>query len=364
MKSTAPKLPGKFCRVLSFIPWINWLSVLYIGIVNTNALHIICGIVYAVVTFAVPSTAPFLWIVGIVQYIFAYRSIKKRMASAGVSSARPQEMANIHSPSPTAPGFSDMKEIARKRQEKDIFFVHHGSVSAALRQEAEAALRDREGPTVAAATLTLELGIDIGDLDSTIQIGAPYSCTSFVQRLGRSGRRSGKSQMMFLELLEASERNAFEQLPWTLLRAIAIIQLYLEESWVEPFTLKPKPFSLLAHQTLSTLMTYGELSPPELARSCLLLPAFRKTITQDEYRLILRYMIAEDYLQRVENGAIIVGIRGERITNHYSFYAVFQDEQAYHAVSPPSKAVPSLFHRHFSPPGRRECPAPRCFCPC
>ena len=226
-----------------------------------------------------------------------------------------------------------MKEIARKRQEKDVFFVHHGSVSAALRQEAEAALRDREGPTVAAATLTLELGIDIGDLDSTIQIGAPYSCTSFVQRLGRSGRRSGKSQMMFLELLGPSERNVFEQLPWTLLRAIAIIQLYLEESWVEPFTLKPKPFSLLAHQTLSTLMTYGELSPPELARSVLLLPAFRKTITQEEYRLILRYMIAEDYLQRVENGTIIVGIRGERITNHYSFYAVFQDEQAYHGNS-------------------------------
>jgi ATP-dependent Lhr-like helicase len=228
---------------------------------------------------------------------------------------------------------ADMKEIARKRQEKDVFFVHHGSISAALRQEAEAALRDRDGPTVAAATLTLELGIDIGDLDSTIQIGAPYSCTSFVQRLGRSGRRSGKSQMMFLELLEPSERNVFDQLPWTLLRAIAIIQLYLEESWVEPFTLKPKPFSLLAHQTLSTLMTYGELSPSELARSVLFLPAFRETITQEEYRLILRYMIAEDYLQRVENGAIIVGIRGERITNHYSFYAVFQDEQAYHVQS-------------------------------
>ena len=108
MKSTTPKLPGKFCRVLSFIPWINWLSVLYIGIVNTNALHIICGIVYAVITFAVPSTAPVFWIVGIIQYIFAYRSIKKRMASAETLPVKPQEKANIHSPSPTAPGFSDM----------------------------------------------------------------------------------------------------------------------------------------------------------------------------------------------------------------------------------------------------------------
>ena len=126
---------------------------------------------------------------------------------------------------------------------------------------------------------------------------------------------------------------------------------------MEPFTLKPKPFSLLAHQTLSTLMTYGELSPPELARSVLFLPAFRKTITQDEYRLILRYMIAEDYLQRVENGAIIVGIRGERITNHYSFYAVFQDEQAYHAFLPCGQRSPRRsfrscchnFHSYSSP---------------
>ena len=108
MKSTAPKLPGKFCRVLSFVPWINWLSVLYIGIVNTNALHIICGIVYAVVTFAVPSTAPFLWIVGIVHYIFAYRSIKKRMSSAEALPIKPQEKANTHFPSPTVPGFSDI----------------------------------------------------------------------------------------------------------------------------------------------------------------------------------------------------------------------------------------------------------------
>ncbi len=228
---------------------------------------------------------------------------------------------------------ADMKEIALKKNERDVFYVHHGSISAALRHEAESALRDINGPTVAAATLTLELGIDIGDLDSTIQIGAPYSCASFVQRLGRSGRRSGKSQMMFLDLYQPSDRNPFEQMPWELLRAIAIIQLYLEERWVEPFELKAKPFSLLAHQTLSTLMTFGELSPSELARNVLMLPAFHSTVSQEEYRKLLQHMLANDYLQRIEGGNIIVGLKGERITNHYSFYAVFQDEQAYHVHS-------------------------------
>lgn len=228
---------------------------------------------------------------------------------------------------------ADMKEIALKKNERDVFYVHHGSVSASLRHEAESALRDINGPTVAAATLTLELGIDIGDLDSTIQIGAPYSCASFVQRLGRSGRRSGKSQMMFLDVYKPSDRNPFEQMPWELLRAIAIIQLYLEEHWVEPFELKAKPFSLLAHQTLSTLMTFGELSPSELARDVLKLPAFYSTVNQEEYRKLLQHMLANDYLQRIEDGNIIVGLKGERITNHYSFYAVFQGEQAYHVHS-------------------------------
>lgn len=167
-----------------------------------------------------------------------------------------------------------MKHISKQRGERDVFYVHHGSVSASLRREAEHALRDHAGPTVTAATLTLELGIDIGDLDSTIQVGAPYTCSSFVQRLGRSGRRTGKSQMMFLNVYEPSYRNPYEVLPWDLLRSIAIIQLYLEERWVEPFIPKKKPFSLLAHQTLSTLMTYGELPPAELARMVLLLPAF------------------------------------------------------------------------------------------
>lgn len=228
---------------------------------------------------------------------------------------------------------ANMKAIATTRGERDVFYVHHGSISASLRQETEHALRDNVGPTVAAATLTLELGIDIGDLDSTIQLGAPYTCSSFVQRLGRSGRRTGKSQMMFVNLHEDSSMNPFDVLPWDLLRSIAIIQLYLEERWVEPFGRKQKPFSLLAHQTLSMLMTYGELSLVELARNILMLPAFKDTVSPDEYRELLRYMLQEEYLQRMDDGGVIIGLKGEKITNYFSFYAVFQDEDGYRVMT-------------------------------
>ena len=217
----------------------------------------------------------------------------------------------------------DMKIIAEMKNEKDIFYVHHGSISAALRNETETALRENNEPTVAAATLTLELGIDIGDLDSTIQIGAPYTCSSFVQRLGRSGRRSNHSKMLFVNLYEEDIGNPFDCLPWELLRAIAVIQLYMEERWVEPFTLKPKPFSLLVHQTLSILMTYVELLPSDLARKVLSLPVFKENITQDEYRELLRNMIETEMIELLDSGKLIVGLNGEKLTNHYTFYSVF-----------------------------------------
>ncbi len=229
---------------------------------------------------------------------------------------------------------ANMKEIALRKHDRDVFYVHHGSVSGALREETEMALRESDGPIVAAATVTLELGIDIGDLDRIIQIGSPYTCSSFVQRLGRSGRRTGKSQMMFVNLEHRNSGvNVFNCLPWNLLTTIAVIQLYLEERWIEPFVLRAKPYSLLAHQTLSVLMSHGELSPPELVRNVLTLPPFRHTITQEEYRDLLQYMLANDYLERMETGAIILGLKGERLANYYSFYAVFQDTQEYRVLS-------------------------------
>lgn len=130
--------------------------------------------------------------------------------------------------------------------------------------------------------MTLELGIDIGHLNRIIQIGAPYSCSSFLQRLGRSGRRSGTAEMFFCHLEEVSNNdNIFYSIPWSLLQMIAIIQLYSEEKWVEPTTDKSLPFSLLYHQTMSVLTSMGELTAAALARNVLSLHVFRN-ITQEQ----------------------------------------------------------------------------------
>jgi ATP-dependent Lhr-like helicase len=223
-----------------------------------------------------------------------------------------------------------MKQIAAGRGEEEHFQVHHGSIAAALREETEKNLRETEGAQTIAATATLELGIDIGKLDRIIQIGAPMTVSAFVQRLGRSGRRSGVSQMYFCsrEAPQSISASPLDRIPWVLIKTIAIIELYLEEQWTEDAEPKPLPYSLLCHQTLSVLASLGEQTEEALFRCVLSLPPFRGVESTD-YAELLRYLEKGNYLERTEEGKFIIGLAGECIVNYYSFYSVFPDEQEF-----------------------------------
>jgi ATP-dependent Lhr-like helicase len=79
-------------------------------------------------------------------------------------------------------------------------FLSHASLSLDERRRAETAFAEARD-CVIIATSTLELGIDVGDLDRVIQIDAPTSVASFLQRLGRTGRRPGTTRnCLFLTL--------------------------------------------------------------------------------------------------------------------------------------------------------------------
>ncbi len=223
-----------------------------------------------------------------------------------------------------------LRKIAAQEGEIDIYHVHHGSISASLRQVAESAMREANRPAVTAATLTLELGVDIGYLERVIQLEAPLSVASFLQRLGRTGRRGEAADMRFIcaeeeVLLEAPLP---EQIPWQLLQCIAIIQLYLEEKWIEPIKPLRYPFSLLYHQTMSILMAVGEISPAVLAQKVLGLPVFA-AVSKDDFKLLLRYLIDIDHLQLTEQGKLILGLTGERVVGKFQFYAVFPDNEEF-----------------------------------
>lgn len=216
-----------------------------------------------------------------------------------------------------------LKEEAARRHEPDIFYVHHGSIAAGIRRSVEHKMKEEGTPMVICATTTLELGIDIGDLDVTIQYGTPLSCSSFVQRLGRSGRRNEQPKMYFVNSYTERSGDAFSLLPWDLLRSLAVILLYVEDKFIEPFAFKPKPFSLLAHQTISLLFEYGELAPRDLARMIFAMPSFAK-VEKGEYLDLLRNMVAEDWLEQTETKTLLPSEKADRMASHYSFYAVFE----------------------------------------
>ncbi|MBD2210491.1 DEAD/DEAH box helicase [Nostoc linckia FACHB-104] len=225
---------------------------------------------------------------------------------------------------------ASLRRIATEQASPDIYHVHHGSISASLRQQAENAMREPHNPAVTAATLTLELGIDIGHLERVIQLESPLSVASFLQRLGRTGRRGEAADMRFVcaatqPLLEAPLP---EQIPWQLLQCIAIIQLYLEERWIEPIKPVKYPLSLLYHQTMSILAATGELSPAALAKQVFSLPPFAE-ISPEDFKLLLNYLIDIDHIHKTETGKLIIGLAGEKIVNKFQFYAVFADNQEY-----------------------------------
>ena len=212
----------------------------------------------------------------------------------------------------------------------DRFLIHHGNLSASFRETAEAIMKDDDEYRTTVTTATLELGIDIGRLERAFQIDAPFMVSSFLQRMGRTGRRGQPPEMWFVIREDEAEPRAMlpATIPWKLIQGIALIQLYLEERWVEPPNLNRLPYSLLYHQTMSTLASSGEMSPKMLASRVLSLSYFHR-IGQDDYRTLLRHLISIDHIQRTERGGLIVGLTGERITNSYKFYAVFKESEEY-----------------------------------
>jgi ATP-dependent Lhr-like helicase len=191
-------------------------------------------------------------------------------------------------------------------------------------------MKDDDSLKSVCATATLELGIDIGRLERAFHVDAPFTVSGFLQRLGRTGRRGDPSEMWFVMREEHQEARAMlpDSIPWYLIQGIALIQLYIEERFVEPPRTDRLPYSLLYHQTMSTLASCGEMSPGELASKVLTLNCFRR-ITQDDYKVLLRHLIEIDHINRTENGGLITGLSGERVVNNFKFYAVFQENVEY-----------------------------------
>lgn len=176
-------------------------------------------------------------------------------------------------------------------------YLSHSSLSAEERQRAESAFSEGTN-CVIVATSTLELGIDVGNLDRVIQVDAPSSVASFLQRLGRSGRREGsRRNCLFL----ATSLEALHQ-------AIAVVQLW-QQGYVEPVEPPPMPLHLLAQQLLALVLQEGGIGRREWQPWLLRLPPFA-AITEADREAIVRHLIETGVLHE-DQGILGMGAAGE-----------------------------------------------------
>ncbi|MDQ2642180.1 MAG: DEAD/DEAH box helicase [Myxococcota bacterium] len=210
-------------------------------------------------------------------------------------------------------------------------FVHHGSVSKEERQAAEERFAKGTNACIV-ATSTLELGIDVGGLDLTFQANAPSTVSSFLQRMGRTGRREGTvANMTFL-----CEDTVY------VVQNTALV-LLAARGWVEPVRVETRCWPVLVHQLLAMTQQFGGISAerswPMLER----VPDFRG-ISKDEYLELIEHMKRERYLFEA-GGLLSLGEKAEKVfgkKNFLELYAVFSTPQLYKVQTESKRDLGSL----------------------
>lgn len=214
------------------------------------------------------------------------------------------------------------------------FFPHHGSLAKELREGLERRLQKENLPTTAVCTMTLELGIDIGKVDSVVQVTAPHSVSSLRQRLGRSGRRGGSSvlRMLITEKQIDVDTSLVDRLRLQLIQSLAMIRLLIASRWFEPADTSLYHFSTLLHQVLATIGQWGGIRADQIYTLLCRQGPFQK-ITPTHFKSLLSQMGAMQLITQLGNQQLVLGIVGERIVGHYTFYAVFKTPEEYRLVA-------------------------------
>jgi ATP-dependent Lhr-like helicase len=208
--------------------------------------------------------------------------------------------------------------------------IHHSSISPATRKLAEEAFNSQDGACII-CTSTLELGIDIGDLDVVVQVGPPDSVSSFLQRMGRSGRRGNAAYVAWI-LKD----------PCELLCSIAIIECAIGKH-VENLRAPEKPYNVLLQQVFLRLHTHTRTTRRDLASFVLTAPVFGGMHPPTLDR-ILDYLMNNGYLT-TDGEMIMPGPEAERVfgrSNWKDLYSMIRGGGEYRAVTPDGEVVGML----------------------
>ncbi|MFG3322347.1 DEAD/DEAH box helicase [Streptomyces sp. NPDC048171] len=188
-----------------------------------------------------------------------------------------------------------VEELGAALRARDVtVFLSHASLSVDERTRSEQAFAEARD-CVIVSTSTLELGIDVGDLDRVIQVDAPSTVASFLQRIGRTGRRTGTVRNCLFLTTRGD----------TLLQAAALLLLW-SRGWVEPVLPPPDPRHLVAQQLLAVTLQQHTLGDQLWDRQWNGLPPFDRSAEP-----ILRHLTKEGFLDN-DGGLLFAGPEAER----------------------------------------------------
>lgn len=225
-------------------------------------------------------------------------------------------------------------DLLRRRCEQqgvpNEFWAHHGSLSKDFREDAERALKDGSRPATAICTTTLELGIDIGAVKCICQIGPPPSIASLRQRLGRSGRRQGEPAILRGYCIEPElgpKSGLSDSIREGLVQTIAMVRLLLR-GWFEPPIVGGLHCSTLIQQILSVIAERGGTTAGELWTLLVKGGPF-DGLERADFISLLRHMGDKQLLTQDSSGLLLHGELGEKLVNHYEFYAAFTSDDEF-----------------------------------
>lgn len=224
----------------------------------------------------------------------------------------------------------------------DEFIAHHGSLSREHREEAERRMRDRSRPASIVCTTTLELGIDVGEIECVAQLGPGHTVSGMRQRLGRSGRRPGQSAIMRIYVTEPEldERTpALDALRLETVQAVAMVNLMLRR-WNEPPALSRLHLSTLLHQVLTLIAQRGGARPEEIWRDLVASGVFA-SVDQTLFKALLRRMGHPEVglLEQAPDGTLLPGPEGERLIESRDIYSVFLSPEEFRIVADGGRTV-------------------------
>jgi len=203
-----------------------------------------------------------------------------------------------------------VEKISSGLKEKgDQIYVHHSSLSREEREISENEFHEGSEACIV-CTSTMELGIDVGDLDKVLQVDCPSTVSSFLQRMGRTGRRAGS----------VANTTFFIEKETKLLQSIAMVEL-ARNNWIEDVKTQKKVWHILLHQIMAMCLERGAVSSNLLWDQLHHAYCFSE-ISKEKFDQFIGFLLSRDFLHD-DGRTYSLGLKAEKVFGRKNFMEIY-----------------------------------------